>query len=49
MIFDFVSALKFCEVDFNILYCDTFTRFSPQNFVVFLELIDHDNDVICLT
>jgi hypothetical protein len=49
LICDFVSALKLCKVDFDTLYCDTFTWFSPKNFVVFLELIDHDNDAICLT
>ncbi len=46
---DFIFALKLIEVDLFIMYCDSEKNYSPHHFFLLFELIEHINDVVCLT
>jgi hypothetical protein len=48
-IYDFILALKLVEVDLFTMYCDNEKKYSPQNFFLLVEVIEHINDVVCLT
>jgi hypothetical protein len=44
-----MNAIKLCGVNLHSMYHALETKFSPQHFCIFLELIKHVHDALCLT
>lgn len=46
LMYDFINALKLCEVDMCTLYCDIIVQFSVKHFGFFLQFVEHADDAI---
>jgi hypothetical protein len=49
IICDFIYALKLAKVNLITMYCNNEKSYNPQDFLLFLELVENINDVLCLT
>ncbi len=49
IICDFIYALKLAKVDLVTMYCNNEKNYNPQHFLLFFELVENINDVLCLT
>jgi hypothetical protein len=45
---DFISNVKFCDMELHIMYYDIKKMFSPPHFYFFLDLVMHNFDSLCL-
>jgi hypothetical protein len=49
IICDFIYALKLAKVDLITMYCNNEKSYNLQHFLLFFELVENINDVVCLT